>query len=116
GVATSVVDLTIGDVDGTASYDTTGWTQVDATHWSEAGTYGSAVLDTAGNTLTYALDNANPNTNALNTGDTVHDNFTVNVKESDGTLTASTPVSFAVHGSTDSATPLLVDFSDAGYE
>jgi VCBS repeat-containing protein len=101
GTATSVVNLSIGDVDSIASYDTTGWTNIDATHWSKTGTYGSAVLDTSANTLTYTLDNGDPDTNALSTGQTVHDDFTVGVHEDNGVLTGTAPVSFAIHGTTD---------------
>jgi VCBS repeat-containing protein len=117
GVATSVVNLTIGDVDGTASYDTSGWTELTATTFMMDATYGYAVLDTAANTLTYTLDNTRPATDALTQDQHVSDSFTVNVQESDGSLTASAPVTFSITGSDDvvNSAPVLSDFSSVSY-
>jgi VCBS repeat-containing protein len=101
GVATATVNLTIGDVDSVASYDTTGWTPLTATTFQKVGTYGSVVLNTSANTLAYTLNNSDPDTNALNNGQTVFDSFAIGVKENNGALTASTNVSFTIHGTTD---------------
>lgn len=99
GVATSVASLTKGDVDGTASYDLGGWSQVGATTYSKAGTYGSVLLDTSADTLTYHLDNNDPDTQALVAGQTVSESFSVKV--TDGQATASQSVSFAIQGAAD---------------
>jgi VCBS repeat-containing protein len=99
GVATSVASLAKGDVDGTASYDLGGWSQVGATTYSKAGTYGSVLLDTSADTLTYHLDNSDPDTQALVAGQTVSESFSVSV--TDGQASASQSVSFAIQGAAD---------------
>ena len=100
GMANSVVSLVKADVDGIVSYDTTGWTQLSASTFQKIGTYGSAVLDTAADTLSYTLDNANAATNALNTGTTVTDTFNVSVVDAFG-ATATAPAAFLIQGTTD---------------
>jgi len=112
GVSTSVVTLTKGDVDGIASYDTTGWTQLTPTTFRMDGTYGFAVLDTAADTLTYTLDNANPSTDGLFQGQPVTDGFNIVVQGLPGGLTASTPVTFAITGTNDA--PVITSGPGAG--
>jgi len=100
GVSTSVANLTVGDPDGTTpTYSFTGWTPLGDGTYKQVGTYGFAVLDSASNSLTYHLDNTNPDTDALNNGDIVHDQFSVTV--TDGSATASTSIAFTVNGSDD---------------
>jgi len=101
GVSTSVVTLTKGDVDGIASYDTTGWTQLTPTTFRMDGTYGFAVLDTAADTLTYTLDNARPATDGLFQGQPATDGFNIVVQGLPGGLTALTPVTFSITGTND---------------
>ncbi len=110
GTATSVVNLVKADIDGTVTYDTTGWAQLSATTFQKAGVYGSATLDTTTNLLTYSLDNANAATNALNTGTTVQDSFNVNVVDAFG-ASASAPVAFSIQGTNDGLA-LRVDFEN----
>ncbi|MET0528495.1 MAG: Ig-like domain-containing protein, partial [Microvirga sp.] len=99
GVSTSFVNFTKSDADGTPTYDTAGWSQVNATQWSRSGTYGSTVLDTNTNRITYTLDNARAATNALNTGDVRNDVFAVTVRQGPEAITRN--VSFVVNGRTD---------------
>ena len=106
GTASSTVALTPDDVDGTVSYDATaltadGWVQSPAGVWTKDGTYGQAVLNTATNSLVYALDNARSATQALQTGQTVTETFTVPAVD-DGGLTVTRPVTFSIGGSNDS--------------
>src|SRR5204862_278252 len=71
--------------------------------YTNTGTYGTATLTTATGVVSYALNNADPDTNALAAGASVSDNFTVDVK--DGTNgTASTAVNFAITGTNDNPT------------
>ena len=99
GVSSSTVAMAKSDPDTAAAYDTTGWTSLGAGKFSMAGVYGAAVLDTAADTLTYTLNNGLAATNALAQGSTVADAFTVAV--TDGSLTASTPVTFSITGTDD---------------
>ena len=100
GIATSTATLTEGGGWSAPSYVLTGWKAAGAGLYSEAGTYGSAVLDTVHNTLTYTLNNSSTPTNALAGGQAVSDSFTVNV--TDGHTGASTAVAFAITGTNDS--------------
>ncbi|RYF93011.1 MAG: tandem-95 repeat protein, partial [Caulobacteraceae bacterium] len=105
GTASSTVALTADDVDGTVSYDAAalaadGWVQSPAGVWTKAGVYGQAVLTVASNNVLYTLDNARPATQALQTGQTVTETFTVPVVD-DGGLTATRPVTFSIGGSND---------------
>ncbi len=99
GVATSVVTLQAADVDSTTSYVLAGWTHQADGSYTHAGTYGVATLDTVHNTVQYALDNTLAATNALAFDAHVSDNFTVTI--TDGSLSATVPVSFAINGSND---------------
>ncbi len=63
-----------------------------------AGTYGSLTIDAAGN-YTYTLNNADPDTNALDDGDTVTETF--NYTASDGTASASANLVITIGGSND---------------
>ena len=99
GVSASAVTLSTSGAAAPTSYVLTGWTHVSGSLYSQAGTYGSAVLDTAANTLSYALDNASSVTNALAGGAAVTDSFTVAI--TDGTSSASAPIAFAITGADD---------------
>ncbi|WGM40072.1 VCBS domain-containing protein [Caulobacter sp. NIBR1757] len=105
GTAVSTVALTAADVDGTVAYDAAaltadGWVQGPAGVWTKDGVYGQAVLTIASNSLAYALDNARTATQALQTGQTVTETFTVPVVD-DGSLTATRAVTFSIGGSND---------------
>ncbi len=105
GVSGSAVTFTPGGGASTPTYVTTGWTSLGGGLFSKAGTYGSAVLDTGANTLTYTLNNASAVTNALAGAQHVTDGFSVQV--TDGTTSASQAVSFAITGTNDA--PVTVD-------
>ncbi len=108
---TSRVNMLVTDIDGPQpQYDLTGWTQVGENSWEREGTYGTVRLDTVFNTLQYTLNNLDPDTNALNTGQTVKDDFTIRVVDNEG-LTASTTVSFTVQGNTDAPAVNVMDFT-----
>ena len=98
GVTGSVVSLTPGG-GLAAGYITLGWTLLGGGLFSRAGGFGSAVLDTVHNTLSYTLNNALPSTNHLAQGQAASDGFTVTF--SDGVTSASQPVAFAVTGTND---------------
>lgn len=112
GIQTSVVTLHKSDQDGTTpAYDLTGWiAQADGTFKKE-GIYGDAVLNVGTGTVTYTLDNSRPATDDLKSTDHVIDVFSVGV--SDGSLTASTDLSFAINGSDDNLQPRLIKLTDA---
>ena len=76
----------------------------------QTGTYGTATLTTATGVVSYALDNADPDTNALPANAHVSDNFTVYVKDG-STGTASTAVNFAITGTNDA--PVVAAVSKA---
>lgn len=99
GTAAAAVALARVDIDSATSYDTSGWTDAGNGLWTRNGVYGSATLDTVNNTISYQLDNARAATNGLAAGAAAHDDFTVTV--TDGALTASAPVSFAITGAND---------------
>lgn len=103
GTDASVVQLAIGGTAGGAVFDTVGWTDNGNGTFSKAGLYGVAVLDVNARTVTYHLDNALPATDALAAGQPAADSFTVQVKQQGGSLSASTPVTFAITGSNDAA-------------
>ncbi|MGE8107088.1 beta strand repeat-containing protein, partial [Allorhizobium sp. NPDC080224] len=104
GIASSSATLTLGDVDGTASYNAAalssdGWTSGNGGNWSKAGVYGVATLNVATNSLTYELNDALAN--GLGTNDQRQETFTVPVADNDGS-TASVSVSFVIKGTNDS--------------
>ncbi|MER8811337.1 beta strand repeat-containing protein [Mesorhizobium australicum] len=111
GTASASITLTKGDVDAgdTAVYDGTaltsnGWsTGNGGVTYTKTGTYGIATLTTGTGIVSYALDNADTDTNALAGGAGVSDNFTVFVKDG-STGTASTAVNFAITGTNDNPT------------
>jgi len=96
GVSTSMVTLTPAGGIAALTYALTGWTALGSGLYSETGTYGSVVLDTAHNTLTYTLNNNAAATLALGIGGTATDSFTVEV--GDGRTNASDLISFSVTG------------------
>ena len=87
-------DLNSTDVDGA----TDAWTAV-TTATASANGYGSFTMDATGH-WSYALNNANAAVNALNTGGTLNDSFTVTT--ADGTAQIVTVV---INGVTDVAVP-----------
>lgn len=117
--STSVALLNIHDVDDGAvlSYVTSagsGWTATtDTTRFVQEGTYGTATLDTAAHKIDYVLNNADPDTDTLNTGDHRTDTFHVDV--TDQTATTGLDVSFGVDGHTEavneSLTPTVTGYA-----
>ncbi|MEI8369825.1 MAG: VCBS domain-containing protein, partial [Planctomycetia bacterium] len=86
GVATTSVTLKKSDSDSTGvRYDTTwlqanGWATADGgSTFSVRGTYGTAILTVATDTVTYDIDDTLPATDNLNEGQTAEDTFTVQV-------------------------------------
>ncbi|WP_210241866.1 VCBS domain-containing protein [Bradyrhizobium elkanii] len=111
GTASASITLTKGDPDtgDAAVYDGAaltgnGWsTGNGGATYTKTGIYGTATLTTATGVVSYALDNSDPDTNALTQGASVSDNFTVFVKDG-STGTASTAVNFAITGTNDAPT------------
>ena len=96
--------------DGTALTGN-GWSTSDAgVTYMKTGTYGTATLTTATGVVGYALNNADPDTDALAGGANVSDNFTVFVKDG-STGTASTAVNFAITGTNDAANDLTFTYT-----
>src|SRR5947207_1267047 len=89
--------------DGTA-LTSNGWaTSNGGVTYTQTGLYGTATLTTATGVVSYALNDADTDTNALAAGASVSDNFTIYVKDgSNGT--ASTAVNFAITGTNDNPT------------
>ncbi|MFB9984722.1 beta strand repeat-containing protein [Mesorhizobium kowhaii] len=108
GTAAASIALTKGDVDAgdAAVYDGTaltthGWaTSNGGVTYTTTGIYGTATLTTGTGVVSYALDNADTDTNGLAQGAGVSDNFTVYVKDG-SSGTASTAVNFAITGTND---------------
>jgi VCBS repeat-containing protein len=70
-----------------------------------SGTYGSLTLNADGG-YTYVLDNSDPDTEALNTGDTVYDSFTYLVKDAHGAESLTTAaLKIEIQGSDDGDEP-----------
>lgn len=108
GTLTSSATMTLSDRDtgDTPTFNTTalangGWVNDGGGIWHKIGTYGTATLDTSNGHVTYGLNDNDGDTQALQTGDTVHDVFTLPV--TDGTATSSTTVDFTIHGANDAA-------------
>ncbi len=99
GVSSSTASLTPVGGSGAAAYVLTGWTAKGGGLYSHGGTYGSAVLDTVHNSLTYTLNNALAATNVLKSGQAVSDGFTIKV--TDGSTSASASVGFSITGAND---------------
>ncbi|MBF0098899.1 MAG: DUF4347 domain-containing protein, partial [Magnetococcales bacterium] len=105
GTSSSTVTLVKADMDSTVTYDTSwltsdGWSTADAgVTYSKSGTYGTATLTIASDTVTYALNNSSAATEALYSGQSVSETFTVRV--TDGALTASKSMTFTITGSND---------------
>ncbi|WP_349628829.1 VCBS domain-containing protein [Bradyrhizobium sp. AUGA SZCCT0177] len=98
------VDPDTGDsavYDNTAMTTTGGWATGDGgVTYTKTGIYGTATLTTATGVVSYALNNVDPDTDALAGGVIVADNFTAYVKDG-STGTASTAVSFRITGTND---------------
>ncbi len=99
GNFSSEVSLTLADVDGPMSYDTSDWTFEAEGTYSRAGQYGTAILDTVNHKVYYLLDNRLSATDGLAAGATAKDDFSVII--TDGITTASVPLSFNITGSND---------------
>jgi VCBS repeat-containing protein len=101
GVSTSTASALIGsDIDAgdTLSFDLTGWAQVGTTaDYTRTGTFGTATFNSQTGVVSYALSNTDADTQALNTGQTGVDGFTVVVRDAAG-ATASRTVSFSISG------------------
>ena len=117
GVNTATVSLTLADVDGTVAVDipwleSFGWNTADGGQtYTHGGNYGVATLDLATGVVSYLLDNTLPATNALVTGQTVFDPFTIQVVDNSG-MTADATAVFTIDG-TD--TPSIFTANVAGY-
>src|SRR6185436_6918144 len=93
GTAVATGDVNITDVDDAAHSYSAG----------TSGTYGTFAIDSASGAWTYTLDNARPATQALDSGESVLETFTVTVTDDNGAST-STVVTVTVHGSDDGPT------------
>ncbi|WP_207919291.1 tandem-95 repeat protein, partial [Methylobacterium segetis] len=107
GVPESVVRLVRAA--NAPAYDTAGWTQLTPATFAKAGTYGTTLLDTAANTLTYALDNARSATNALQAGAIVTEKVEIRLV---GGLNKD--IAFTITGSNDA--PVAADAAASGDE
>ena len=109
GVNVATLVLTKSDVDSTSiHYDvnwmlSNGWkgTSSNGTY-TQSGRYGTASLNVATDTIRYVLDDANPPTDALKTGETVRDLFLVRVADDLG-ATGDASVAFVIHGTDDAS-------------
>jgi len=104
GIPTATMSVTKTDLETTAIYApdrllSNGWVAGTGSTYTHAGTYGTAVLDTAADTLTYTLDNARAVTNALTQGQPVSETFPVFV--TDGRKLTRADATFAIVGSND---------------
>src|SRR5439155_1020356 len=111
GTAATSITLTKADPDtgDAAVYDGTaltsnGWaTSNGGVTYTQTGLYGTATLTTATGVVSYALNDADTDTNALAAGARVSDNLTVYVKDGSNGI-ASTAVNFAITGTNDNPT------------
>jgi VCBS repeat-containing protein len=77
------------------------WTaSANGATYTKVGTYGTATLTVGTATLAYALNDGDADTQALKTGQTVSDSFTIGVKDSAG-LTNTAVVQFSINGVND---------------
>ncbi|WP_194943061.1 S-layer family protein [Limnohabitans sp. 2KL-27] len=103
--------LTFSDVDGplpSLLHDTTwgGWTQVNATQWTQAGNFGTVTLTHQGGntaTLSYQVDASAVETASLTNIQTDLDKFVMVVRDTGG-LVATGLAAFAVSGAQDAPT------------
>jgi VCBS repeat-containing protein len=94
GTLTATGQVTANDVDGdTLTYSAA----------STAGTYGSISVDSATGAWVYTLANNQANVQALNSGDTRTDTFTVNVSDGNGGTTSQN-VTVTINGANDAPT------------
>lgn len=101
--STTLTDRDTGDVASfdTAALTTGGWVDDGGGVWHKVGTYGTASLDTATGVVTYSLDDNDTDTQGLQTGQTVHDIFSLPI--TDGSATNSANVDFTINGANDAA-------------
>jgi VCBS repeat-containing protein/autotransporter-associated beta strand protein len=97
----SAITFTDPDSGDTPVFDTTGWTEVGASNlYTQAGEYGVATLNVHTGVITYKLDNANADVQALTTGQHVIDGFTVSVIDGQGGQAAASVI-FNIEGDND---------------
>ncbi|MBV5302781.1 MAG: VCBS domain-containing protein, partial [Chlorobium sp.] len=111
GTPMATITLTKGDVDGTASYDgsalsAAGWATTDGgATYTKVGTYGTATLTVATDVVSYALNNADSDTQALYASQAVSESVTIPVKDNAATpATASIVAEFHITGVNDAPT------------
>ena len=106
GTNAATILLTKADVDGTVSYDGTwllanGWSTANAgISYTKQGTYGTATLTVATNTVAYLLNDTLPATQALTSAQQVSESFAVGVIDNGGATTVAT-AQFVISGSDD---------------
>ncbi|HEY6631130.1 MAG TPA: VCBS domain-containing protein [Rhizobiaceae bacterium] len=112
GTASALIWAVASDADAgdVVTFDTAGWTALDATHFAKNGVYGSAVLDTASGVISYTLDNARAATNALAAKAAAADVFSVTVRDAAGASTTQ-QARFAITGTAD---PQLANTLETG--
>lgn len=79
-----------------------GWTHIGGTQYEITGAYGKAVIDTATNAVTYAIDNSQPIINSLSAGQVETDAFFLSV--TDGQLGTGFGLNFSIRGHNDAPT------------
>jgi VCBS repeat-containing protein len=104
GTASALIWAVASDADAgdVVTFDTAGWTALDATHFMKNGVYGLAVLDTTSGVISYTLDNARAATNALAGKAAAGDVFSVTVRDAAG-ASATQQARFAITGTNDAA-------------
>lgn len=111
GVDSSVIKLTLAEGDPSVAWDTAwlllnGWNTGDGgLSYTHAGTYGSATFVLASGTVTYQLDNADPDTQALVGGATVSERFAIRALDGAGGVTVD--ATFQITGSDDASSVVV---------
>jgi len=72
---------------------------VEFANYRMEGQYGYAIFNTANGTITYHLDNSDPDTQALGQDEQAYDSFQISVNDGDTTVTE--PVTFTIEGVND---------------
>jgi len=103
GVPTAVVAIQRSGINTKVAYDSTflttnGWRAVPGVYM-KAGVYGTAILDTTTDTLTYVLDDTLPATDSLRQGQGADEIFTLQIN--DGRTPAKADAVFHIVGSND---------------
>ena len=113
GVSSAVVTLQLADSVGTPVYLDGGGAPLGAGQIVLSGVYGSAVLDTVANTLTYTLDDSLPATNALAGWQQTDELFQITIGDASG-FQSQAYVDFSIQGTNDAPTP-AADSATAAY-